>query len=87
MPSSHSRPPQLGGARWGLDGAEAILTLRAVIANGDFEEYWRLCRRRHNRHYADVLVMPMSRVVYSNVQHAYWPCFETPDVGIIKVLL
>jgi len=31
----------LGGARWGLDGAEAVLTLRAVIANGDFEEYWR----------------------------------------------
>ena len=31
----------LGGARWGLDGAEAILTMRAVIANGDFEEYWR----------------------------------------------
>jgi hypothetical protein len=31
----------LGGARWGLDGAEAILTLRAVISNGDFEEYWR----------------------------------------------
>ncbi|MGH3125128.1 MAG: ISKra4 family transposase, partial [Streptosporangiaceae bacterium] len=31
----------LGGARWGLDGAEAVLTLRAVIVNGDFEEYWR----------------------------------------------
>jgi hypothetical protein len=31
----------LSGARWGLDGAEAVLTLRAVIANGDFEEYWR----------------------------------------------
>jgi hypothetical protein len=31
----------IGGARWGLDGAEAILTLRAVISNGDFEEYWR----------------------------------------------
>jgi hypothetical protein len=29
------------GARWGLDGAEAILALRAVISNGDFEEYWR----------------------------------------------
>jgi hypothetical protein len=29
------------GARWGLEGAEAILTLRAVISNGDFEEYWR----------------------------------------------
>jgi len=31
----------VGGARWGLDGAEAVLTLRAVISNGDFEEYWR----------------------------------------------
>jgi hypothetical protein len=30
-----------GGARWGLDGAEAVLTLRAVISNSDFEEYWR----------------------------------------------
>ena len=25
----------------GLDGAEAILTLRTVISNGDFEKYWR----------------------------------------------
>jgi hypothetical protein len=31
----------LGGARRGLDGAEAILALRAVIANRDFKEYWR----------------------------------------------
>ena len=31
----------VGGARWGLEGAEAVLTLRAVISNGDFEEYWR----------------------------------------------
>ena len=31
----------VGGARWGLDGAEAVLTLRAVIANGDLQEYWR----------------------------------------------
>jgi hypothetical protein len=28
------------GARWGLDGAEAILKLRAVIANGDLDTYW-----------------------------------------------
>ena len=28
------------GARWGLAGAEAILKLRAIIANGDFDEYW-----------------------------------------------
>jgi hypothetical protein len=31
----------LGGARWGLDGAGAVLTIRAVISNGDFQEYWR----------------------------------------------
>ena len=28
------------GARWGLAGAEAILTLRALITNGDFDQYW-----------------------------------------------
>ena len=28
------------GARWGLTGAEAILTLRALLANGDFQTYW-----------------------------------------------
>jgi hypothetical protein len=28
------------GARWGLTGAEAILKLRALHANGDFDEYW-----------------------------------------------
>jgi hypothetical protein len=28
------------GARWGLDGAEAILRLRALHSNGDFEAYW-----------------------------------------------
>ena len=39
----------IGGARWGLDGAEAILTLRAVISNGDLDDYWRLCGRPHKR--------------------------------------
>ncbi len=42
----------IGGARWGLDGAEAVLTLRAVIASGDFEEYWRFhLKREHQRLY------------------------------------
>jgi hypothetical protein len=40
------------GARWGLDGAEAILTLRAVISNSDFDEYWRFhLAREHQRLY------------------------------------
>jgi hypothetical protein len=29
------------GARWGLHGAEAILTLRALVANGDLDDYWK----------------------------------------------
>ena len=42
----------IGGARWGLDGAEAVLTLRAVISNGDFEEYWSYhLAREHQRLY------------------------------------
>ena len=38
------------GARWGLQGAEAILKLRALIASGDFDAYWRYhLRREHER--------------------------------------
>lgn len=29
------------GARWSLDGAEAMLKLRAVRANGDWAQYWQ----------------------------------------------
>jgi hypothetical protein len=40
------------GARWGLDGAEAILKLRAIRSNNDFDEYWtyHLARERHRNH-------------------------------------
>jgi hypothetical protein len=36
------------GARWGLAGAEAVLKLRALIATGDFEDYWRFHLRREH---------------------------------------
>jgi hypothetical protein len=29
------------GARWGLEGAEAVLKLRALRSNRDLEDYWR----------------------------------------------
>jgi hypothetical protein len=42
----------LSGSRWGLDGAEAVLSHRAVISNDDFEEYWRFhLEREHQRLY------------------------------------
>src|SRR5262249_24433953 len=28
------------GARWGLAGAEAVLKLRALVSNGDLDDYW-----------------------------------------------
>jgi hypothetical protein len=38
------------GARWSLTGAEAILKLRALITNGDFDEYWPYhLRKEHER--------------------------------------
>jgi hypothetical protein len=51
----------LTGARWGLAGAEAILELRALRANGDFADYWRfhMARERqrvHQSRYADNVI-------------------------------
>jgi hypothetical protein len=37
------------GARWGLQGAEAILKLRALYSNGDFPTYWRYHRAQEHR--------------------------------------
>src|SRR5450759_3948013 len=40
------------GACWGLDGAEAVLRLRALTSNGDFDTYWtwHLTREHHRTH-------------------------------------
>jgi hypothetical protein len=47
-----------GGARWTLQGAEAVLRLRALRASDDFDAYWQLHlleeqRRTHAESYAD----------------------------------
>jgi hypothetical protein len=44
------------GARWTLDGAEAVLRLRALWTNGDFEEYWTFhLDREYERNHASRL--------------------------------
>jgi hypothetical protein len=35
---------EITGARWSLQGAEAILRLRSLFASGDLEEYWMFHR-------------------------------------------
>lgn len=49
------------GARWGLEGAETILKLRALRANGCWDEYWSFHlseerRRVHESRYLDGIV-------------------------------
>ncbi len=49
------------GARWGLHGAEAVLKLRAIHANGDFPDYWahhvaQERRRVHEPRYANAII-------------------------------
>jgi hypothetical protein len=48
----------LTGARWSLDGGEAVLRLRALRCSGDFDDYWKFheireYERNHAAHYAD----------------------------------
>jgi len=49
------------GARWSTEGAEAVLKLRAVRTNGDFDAYWRYHleherARVHASHYIDGVI-------------------------------
>ena len=46
------------GARWSLDGAEAVLRLRALRTSGDFDNYWHYHltqeqQRNHAENYID----------------------------------
>ena len=46
------------GARWSLEGAEAVLKLRALRASGDFDAYWSFHEgkeheRNHQARYAN----------------------------------
>ncbi|MFF0290981.1 ISKra4 family transposase [Streptomyces sp. NPDC005262] len=77
------------GARWGLDGAEAVLRLRALITNGDFEDYWIFhTAREHQRLY------PTSRTTASpldpdrhfrgSAPYSFWqPLPSEPPSGFI----
>jgi hypothetical protein len=38
------------GARWSLDGAEAVLKLRALVSNGDFDQYWTWHLNQEQQH-------------------------------------
>jgi hypothetical protein len=59
--SSGSYFPGPVRARWGLEGAEAILKLRALRSNKDFHAYWQYHlaqerRRVHESRYANSII-------------------------------
>jgi hypothetical protein len=63
---------EITGARWGLDGAEAVLQLRSVRASGDFDQYWQFhlqleYKRNHQSLYAGGIVPATSSITGSGV--------------------
>ena len=65
------------GARWSLNGAEAVLRLRALRSSRDFDEYWifheaREHERNHQALYSSGIVtstsVPLSTVKRDNLK-------------------
>jgi hypothetical protein len=57
---------EIAGARWSLDGAEAILRLRSLRASGDLDAYWqhheqRELQRNHAKRYANERIPSLTR--------------------------
>jgi hypothetical protein len=51
----------LTGARWRLQGAEAVLRLRALHSSGDFDEYWRFHEAQEaKRNHAALFALPLT---------------------------
>ena len=58
---------ELAGMRWSKEGAEAVLQVRAIEANGDWEDFWQFhVNQEHARLYGGI-----TRRDQSNVE--YWP--------------
>src|SRR2546426_1730387 len=54
---------EITGARWGLEGGEAVLKLRALYINGDFDAYWDFheSQEYQRNHQAKFSQMPEAR--------------------------
>lgn len=67
------------GARWSLEGAEAIVKLRSLRSSGDFERYWEFHEeqeyiRNHLSHYADPSILDRlthKKEKFNDTAHAY----------------
>ena len=60
------RDLEITGARWSLEGAEALLRLRSLRASGDLDAYWRHHEQRelertHAARYANRKIPSLTR--------------------------
>ena len=56
---------EITGARWGLEGGEAVLKLRALVINEDFDAYWDFHEQQEyqRNHQVKFSEMPMARPI------------------------
>jgi hypothetical protein len=68
-------------SRWSVEGAEAVLKLRAMQDNGDFDEYWAFhLRREHHRGYQDEYELTASSKKSLQKSHTQ-PCSRQAPVA------
>jgi hypothetical protein len=68
----HLVKARMDAARWSLEGAEAVVRLRALLMSGDFDQYWEFhlqkeLERNHLTHYAG-RVAPMANLPSNDVR-------------------
>lgn len=71
---------EVTGAKWRLEGAEAVLRLRALRSSNDFDEYWDFhesCeyKRNHQDLYASGVV-PATSSSYPSTKHGHLKVFK-----------
>jgi len=66
---------ECSGMRWSVDGAHAILELRAVDVNGDWQEFWefRTARERERLYAADSRVQSARKAACASIPSATTP--------------
>lgn len=59
---------EITSARWWLEGGEAVLKLRALCINGDFDAYWDFHENQAYQHnqQAKFAQMPTARAPYNS---------------------
>lgn len=69
------------GARWGIEGAEAVLRMRALVVSGDVDEYWAYhqeCeyKRNHAAYYSDNQPPELALKATQSTRYGHLKCIK-----------